>query len=116
MNAQFLQRCGYETLTAESAEKVLEILITITGIRAVISDIDMVLGMKCDDLLAQVKKDHPAIICILLSGNSEGVEGARSKYSDVINAFILKPCPLLNITTTLQRELQAADDPAKKDQ
>lgn len=87
--ARLLQREGYDTLLAESAEDGLAILEK-KSFSAVISDYRMP-GRSGTDFLTEVKRRHPESIRILLAGQEEIDEVMPAVDRGLVSHLIVKP-------------------------
>lgn len=110
--AQRLQRKGYACATALSAREALE-MIAADGFELVISDINMP-GMSGIDLLAAVRKSHPATAFIMLTGVDDHATAVRSLELGAYG-YIVKPFEanelFISVSNVLQRrELELERD------
>ncbi len=94
-----------EILTAQSGEKALELLEREhTNIGLIVSDSRMP-GMKGSDFLLEVKKRHPDIISILLTGYSD-TEDIMKAIKAGIFSYILKPWDNYYLITEIEKALE----------
>jgi CheY-like chemotaxis protein len=70
-----LQKAGFHVITAASAKDALEILRT-TNVDIVVSD-HLMPEMTGAELVAHVKRIHPSMPCMLLSGVNDLPDGAE---------------------------------------
>ena len=62
------------------------------GIRVILVLTDWLMpGIRGDELVARVKRDHPDIRCVLISGQVDSKWVAESGLGTVLDAFIRKP-------------------------
>jgi two-component system, probable response regulator PhcQ len=80
----------YETLTARSAAEALKVLER-EDIQVVVSD-EWMPGMRGVELLAQVAKEYPYIVRILLTGDPQLDAAVRAINEGEIFRFLTKPC------------------------
>jgi two-component system, probable response regulator PhcQ len=102
-----LRNEDYRILTATKGEKGLAILKD-HDVHLVISDQKMP-GMNGIDFLKQIKKDHPQILTIMLTGNAE-IETAMNAINEAgVYKFILKPWDDNNLKVTITRALETLE-------
>lgn len=82
---RLLHRHGYDVRTARSGPEALRLL---DGIDLLLTDIGMP-GMSGLELVAEVKRLHPAVRCCVMSGDA-GAEGMESA-SPLVDGRIGKP-------------------------
>ena len=101
-----LERAGYTVLTASSAEEAMK-LITGNHIDLVVSDYLMP-GVVGTELAKQIKKVHPNIPFVLLSGVNDIPEDAS--YADLFISKVEGPASMCEkIAAVLATELQAPE-------
>jgi two-component system, probable response regulator PhcQ len=94
----------YRLLSADSAERALEILKR-ELIDVVISD-DLMPGMSGSEFLSLVKNQYPNTVRIMLTGHAS-VEGAiRAINEGQIYHFFTKPCRVYDLAITVRKALQ----------
>lgn len=102
-----LEKEGYTVSTAADAEAALRIL-QAGAIQLLITDHDMP-GMKGVDLLKQVRKSHPRVCRILLTGNADRETVVRSINEGEVYRVILKPWDNVLLRVTLHFAFEAIE-------
>jgi len=96
--SKILEREGFQTITAQSAEKALEIMST-SNVKLVISDIVMP-EIDGFELLTRIKKQHPRVKVMLITG----YEG-KFRKEDIIAAgadgYIIKPFKNIDVIQSI---------------
>jgi two-component system probable response regulator PhcQ len=88
--AAALADAPYEVLTARSAAEALKVLER-EDVQVVVSD-EWMPGMRGVELLAQVAKEYPYIVRILLTGDPQLDAAVRAINEGEIFRFLTKPC------------------------
>lgn len=94
----------FRTLSASSAQEALQILAGET-IDVLITDEQMP-RMTGAQLVAQVRKDYPRVICMILSGQTDFDAAIRSINEGEIYRFLRKPCDPLDIAINIRLALE----------
>jgi len=81
---------GYTVLTAPSAEDALEVL-RAHRVQVLISDYNMPGGMSGIDLFREVRRSHPHVLRIMLTGERDPELAVRSINEAEVFRFIRKP-------------------------
>lgn len=102
-----LRKERYEILSANSAERALEILER-ERVDVVVSDEKMP-GMCGSEFLAVVARDHPDSVRIILSGQASLESAVRAINEGQIYRFLLKPCNEVDLAVTIRQALQQRD-------
>jgi two-component system, probable response regulator PhcQ len=93
----------FELLSATSAASALEILKT-THVDVVVSDEQMP-GMSGSVFLAQVRRQYPHTIRIILSGQASLEAAVRAINEGEVYRFLLKPCNPTDLIFTIKQAL-----------
>jgi two-component system, probable response regulator PhcQ len=93
----------FELLSATSAAGALEILKTV-HVDVVVSDEQMP-GMSGSVFLAQVRRQYPHTIRIILSGQASLEAAVRAINEGEVYRFFLKPCNPTDLTFTIKQAL-----------
>jgi putative nucleotidyltransferase with HDIG domain len=96
---------GWQVTFANSASEALQKLNEST-FDVVITDIRMP-GMSGIELLDQIRLHYPQMARIALSGHAD--RESSLKVSDLAHQYLVKPCPIETIITTIQKTLVAAN-------
>lgn len=84
----------FRTETATSAEDALELVDKLYSeqVRVILILTDWLMpGIKGDQLIAIVKRKHPDVRCIMISGQADAKEIEAAKLNPLLDAFIKKP-------------------------
>jgi DNA-binding NtrC family response regulator len=95
---------GFEPLEAADGTQAMRVLDTATGIRAVVTDIDMPSGLDGIRLAACIHARWPAIGVIVVSGKAVPVPGDIPARPDF--TFLRKPYAEEHLVALLRRILQ----------
>ncbi|MBE9041023.1 response regulator [Oscillatoriales cyanobacterium LEGE 11467] len=100
---------SYQIEAAESGEEALEILeeFSVDGIETavVISD-QMMPGLKGDELLSQIHRQHPDILKIMLTGQAEADAVGNAVNSANLYRYIAKPWDATDLNLTIKEALK----------
>jgi DNA-binding NtrC family response regulator len=80
--------------TASSAEDALALVDSLYtgGFRVILVLTDWLMpGIKGDELISIVKRAHPDVRCILVSGQVDGDTLAKARTGELLDAFVRKP-------------------------
>ncbi len=99
-----LHREPFEILSAGSANEALQILAR-EPIDLVISD-EMMPGMSGSEFLAEVYRNYPETIKILLTGHANLNVAVRAINEGHIYRFLMKPCNEQEIRITIRQAIQ----------
>jgi two-component system probable response regulator PhcQ len=99
-----LDRTQFEIFTADSAQKGLMILAG-NDIDVVVSD-ERMPGMTGSQFLAEVRKQWPNTIRMILSGQADLEAAVRAINEGEVYRFLLKPCHPKELQLTIQQGLQ----------
>lgn len=103
--ARLLPRFGFQqVLKAYNGEQALRCLETEGGIDVIVLDVNMP-GIDGLTVLEIIKKDHPEIEVVILTGHAaldKGVEALRLGAYD----YLMKPCDVEDLTQVIQNALQ----------
>ena len=102
-----LRRDSYELFSASSGEQGLALLAQ-HDIDVVISD-EMMPGMTGSEFLARVRKEHPATIRIILTGQASLAAAIRAINEGEVYRFFTKPCNDQDLRITIRQALQQRD-------
>lgn len=94
----------YRILSATSAAEALRMLAT-EKIDVLITD-ERMPKMSGSELVAQVRKAYPDIICMMLSGQADFDAAIRAINDGEIYRFLRKPCDPLEIATDIRLALE----------
>ncbi len=99
-----LRKMDYEIFTASSPEKALSLLDR-ESIDVIVSDEKM---PECSgvDFLAQVCREYPDIVRVLLTGNAQLDMAIRAINQGEIFRFLTKPCQEEDLHLTLRQAIQ----------
>ena len=98
-----LAKRDVETMLASSGEACLETLKKNPNIDVVVLDVKMP-GMDGLETLKRIKKDHPLIEVIMLTGHAtveSGIKGMKLGAND----FLLKPCDIEELINKIKEAL-----------
>ena len=98
--SRVLGDAGYTVLAAESGEEALEVLRE-QPVKLLISDNNMP-GMSGLDLLKDVRRSHPGILRVMLTGDTDPELAVRSINEAEIYRFIRKPWNNADLRTIAQ--------------
>ncbi|MEY4512923.1 MAG: hypothetical protein RLZZ450_5045 [Pseudomonadota bacterium] len=101
--AAALEGAPYEVRTARSAAEALEALDR-EDIQVVVSD-EWMPGMRGVELLAQVAKEYPYIVRILLTGDPQLDAAVRAINEGEIFRFLTKPCSPSTLDNVIREAL-----------
>lgn len=101
--AAALEDAPYQVLTARSAAEALEILER-EDIQVVVSD-EWMPGMRGVELLAQVAREYPYIVRILLTGDPQLDAAVRAINEGEIFRFLTKPCSSTVLDSVIREAL-----------
>ncbi len=96
-----MRRNPFNIVTADSAAAAQEILAQ-QHVDVVISDEQMP-GMSGSEFLAQVRKDYPQTIRMILSGQANLEAAVRAINEGEVYRFFLKPCNPIDLAFTIQQ-------------
>jgi len=99
-----LRKEKYRILSADSAEKALEILSTET-VDVVVSDEQMP-GMSGSALISQIRREYPDTVRIILTGHANLDAALRAINEGEVYRYLTKPCNGLDLAITIRRALQ----------
>lgn len=102
-----LRKEDYEVISANSAERALEILRG-EAVDVVVSD-ERMPGMCGSELLAIVAREYPETVRIVLSGQASLEAAVRAINDGQIYRFLLKPCNDVNLAITIRQALEHKD-------
>lgn len=94
----------YRLLSADSAERALEIL-KMEPVDVVISD-DLMPGMSGSEFLFLVKDQYPNTVRIMLTGHASIESAIRAINEGQIYHFFTKPCRVYDLVITVRKALQ----------
>ena len=101
--AAALADAPYEVLTARSAAEALKVLER-EDVQVVVSD-EWMPGMRGVELLAQVAKEYPYIVRILLTGDPQLDAAVRAINEGEIFRFLTKPCSPTTLDSVIREAL-----------
>ncbi len=101
----------YEVLVAQSGEEAL-LLLASTGADVLVSDEQMP-GMSGSELVTSVRKLHPAVVRIILTGQATVEAAMRAVNGGEIYRFLTKPCDPESLKEVLRTALEEKDVLAK---
>jgi two-component system, probable response regulator PhcQ len=101
--AAALEGAPYEVLTARSAVEALEVLER-EDVQVVVSD-EWMPGMRGVELLAQVAREYPYIVRILLTGDPQLDAAVRAINEGEIFRFLTKPCSAATLDGVIREAL-----------
>lgn len=101
--AAALADAPYEVLTARSAAEALKVLER-EDVQVVVSD-EWMPGMRGVELLAQVAKEYPYIVRILLTGDPQLDAAVRAINEGEIFRFLTKPCSPATLDSVIREAL-----------
>ena len=99
-----LDRTQFEIFTADSAQQALMVLAG-NDIDVVVSD-ERMPGMTGSQLLAEVRKQWPNTIRMILSGQADLEAAVRAINEGEVYRFLLKPCHPKELQMTILQGLQ----------
>jgi len=99
-----LRKEKYRILSADSAEKALEILRT-EAVDVVVSDEQMP-GMSGSALISQIRREYPDTVRIILTGHASLDAALRAINEGEVYRYLTKPCNGLDLAITIRRALQ----------
>jgi len=106
-----LHKENYDILTADSAEKAMEMLGR-HRVDVVVSDEQMP-GMSGSELLRQIRNEYPDTIRIILTGQASAEAATRAVNQAGVYRFLTKPCNGLDLAITIRRSLEYRELMAK---
>ena len=106
--SDFLELERFRAVCAESAERALEVLES-DSVHVIITDVVMS-GMSGMELMLRVKRDHPRIPVILITGCATGFS-PREAIEAGADGYFAKPFHNIELAYTLRRVLQARPRP-----
>ena len=98
-----LRKEPYEILSANSAAEALVILSS-QSVQVVISD-EMMPGMTGAELLAEVRKRHPLIVRMMLTGHASMDAAIKAINEGEVYRFFTKPCNAAEMAATIRQAL-----------
>ncbi len=101
--AAALADAPYEVLTARSAAEALKVLER-EDVQVVVSD-EWMPGMRGVELLAQIAKEYPYIVRILLTGDPQLDAAVRAINEGEIFRFLTKPCSPATLDAVIREAL-----------
>jgi two-component system probable response regulator PhcQ len=101
--AAALEGAPYTVLTARSAAEALEVLER-EDVQVVVSD-EWMPGMRGVELLAQVAREYPYIVRILLTGDPQLDAAVRAINEGEIFRFLTKPCSSVTLDAVIREAL-----------
>jgi DNA-binding NarL/FixJ family response regulator len=101
--AAALDDAPYQVLTARSAAEALKVL-DAEDIQVVVSD-EWMPGMRGVELLAQVAREYPYIVRILLTGDPQLDAAVRAINEGEIFRFLTKPCSPATLDAVIREAL-----------
>jgi DNA-binding NarL/FixJ family response regulator len=101
--AAALEDAPYTVLTARSAAEALEVLER-EDVQVVVSD-EWMPGMRGVELLAQVAREYPYIVRILLTGDPQLDAAVRAINEGEIFRFLTKPCSSVMLDSVIREAL-----------
>jgi DNA-binding NtrC family response regulator len=106
LKTHFRERFIYETaLNAEEALTIIDEL-TADGVSLILVISDWLMpGMKGDEFLSSVKRSHPTVKTILVTGHSSPEILERMKRDKVTNSVVLKPWKNVELMSTVENLL-----------
>ncbi len=93
----------YNILLASNGKEALEILKS-NNVNVVITDFRMA-GMNGIELLHEVRKNYPKMICAILSGYADEATVQKALQTGEISTFLLKPINNEQLKNEIQRLL-----------
>jgi DNA-binding NtrC family response regulator len=105
----------FRVVTASNAEDALALVDSLyaDGSRVILILTDWLMpGIKGDELISIVKRAHPDVRCILVSGQVDEDSLARAKAGDLLDAFVRKPW---HSKALIDSVLACIDDPRCND-
>jgi two-component system, probable response regulator PhcQ len=103
-----LRREGYQILTASSGSEALQIMSS-EEIDILISDIDMP-GMKGVELLNHVRRDHPAVVRMLLTGAASLESAIDAINTGEVHRYLTKPWNTAELRATLRQTVDRMEE------
>ncbi len=103
-----LRREPYRLVTAGSADEALR-LIAAESIDVIISDIDMP-GTNGLELVARIRRDHPAIVRLLLTGDASLEAALQAINQGEVHRFLVKPWSSEELRETLRAAIDRLDE------
>lgn len=102
-----LERAGYECVGAENGEEALRLLQSGMHFDLIVSDIRMP-GMDAFSLLEQVKKIHPEVAFVLITGDVANEETMQSlmAFRGAYYGYLEKPFRVPELTELVRRALE----------
>ncbi|HXD01155.1 MAG TPA: response regulator [Verrucomicrobiae bacterium] len=99
MVADYLRYLGHEIITVEEAGQALRAALD-NQVAAVILDVNLV-GLDGPELLALLRRNHPAVPIILYSGMNPEAEKVKRMMAGGANRFLSKNEPLEELVKVL---------------
>lgn len=99
-----LRKSGWKIATADSGEEALE-MSRANHYDVIVSD-ERMPGMQGSDLLTLVRTESPDTLRITLSGQASVARTIHAINSAEIHRFLVKPCPPLELKTTIEELLE----------
>ena len=99
-----LRKEAYEILTADSAAAALD-MIRRMPISVLVIDEQMP-EIPGSELIVQLRREQPDLICILLTGHASPEAAIRAIRDGEVYRFLTKPCNGVDLAVTIRRALQ----------
>jgi CheY-like chemotaxis protein len=103
-----LRNEGYRLLTTTSPLEAIEILAR-GGVDLLLSDIDMP-EMSGIDLVARVRRDHPDVVRLLLTGDASLESALTAINEGEVHRYLTKPWTKETLTATLRSALDRLEE------
>jgi two-component system probable response regulator PhcQ len=94
-----LRREPYRLVTAQSADEAMRVIES-ESIDVIVSDIDMP-GTNGLDLIARIRRDHPMIVRLLLTGDASLEAALQAINQGEVHRFLTKPWDSAELRRTL---------------
>ncbi len=107
---------GYRLEVSADAQEALDLVERLyaekTRVALVLTDWLMP-GLKGDELILRVKKRHPEVRCILISGQADAQAVANARLNPLLDAFIQKPWRSDSLIQSVRRAVEyfSSSDP-----
>ena len=105
--AATLEDAGFRVLEAACSAEAIEILSRHAEISILMTDVHMPGQMNGLGLVAQVRRDHPAIRAIVVSGNASAADASRAGATGFLAKPFLAQTMVRAVNDTIQRRLAA---------